>query len=105
MSPIPFTSPLMTETVAIESSSLSKVAYHHQRAILQVEFRDGTIYHYLKSLPGRPPPYLSGSATGRLKGRVLQSSHSKPLCSHPENKSRVGSIEQPSAALLNLRRP
>jgi hypothetical protein len=37
----------MTETVAIESSSLSKVAYHHQREILQVEFRDGTIYHYL----------------------------------------------------------
>ena len=47
MSPIPFTSPLMTETVALESSSLSTVAYHHQRAILQVEFRDGTIYHYL----------------------------------------------------------
>jgi hypothetical protein len=47
MSPTPFTSPLMTETVAIESSSLSKVAYHDHRAILQVEFRDGTIYHYL----------------------------------------------------------
>jgi hypothetical protein len=47
MSPIPFTSPLMTETVALESSSLSTVAYHPQRAILQVEFHDGTIYHYL----------------------------------------------------------
>ena len=45
MSPVPFTSPLTIET--IESSSLDKVAYHHQRAILQVEFRDGTIYHYL----------------------------------------------------------
>lgn len=47
MSPIPFTSPLMTETVALESSSLSTVAYYPQRAILEVEFRDGTIYHYL----------------------------------------------------------
>ena len=26
---------------------MDKVAYHHQRTILQVEFRDGTIYHYL----------------------------------------------------------
>jgi len=47
MSPVPFSSPLIIETVAIESSSLDRVAYHHQRTILQVEFRDGTIYHYL----------------------------------------------------------
>ena len=46
MSTVLFTSPLLTDTVAIESSSLDKVAYHHPRAILQVEFRNGTIYHY-----------------------------------------------------------
>jgi hypothetical protein len=46
MSPVPFTSLLLIDTVAIESSSLDKVAYHHPRAILQVKFRDGSLYHY-----------------------------------------------------------
>lgn len=46
MPPVLFPSLLLIETVAIESSSLDKVAYHPLRAILQVEFRDGTIYHY-----------------------------------------------------------
>ncbi len=46
MSPTPLASPLPTDTIAVESSSLATVAYCHQRAILQVEFRDGSIYHY-----------------------------------------------------------
>ena len=57
MSPVLFTSSLMIETVAIESSSLDKVAYHHQRTILQVEFRDETIYHYL-GVPSETYPDL-----------------------------------------------
>jgi KTSC domain len=47
MSPVLFTTLLMIETVAVESSSLAKVAYHHPWAILQVEFHDGSVYHYL----------------------------------------------------------
>lgn len=46
MTLVQFTSPLLIDTVAIESSSLDNVAYHHPRAILQVEFRDGTICQY-----------------------------------------------------------
>lgn len=36
----------MINPVAVESSALAKVAYDTQRAILQVEFRDGTAYQY-----------------------------------------------------------
>jgi hypothetical protein len=34
------------QTVTVESSALAKVAYDHQRATLQVEFRDGAVYQY-----------------------------------------------------------
>ena len=37
----------LMDTVAVESSSLAKVAYDNQREILQVEFRDGSVYQYL----------------------------------------------------------
>ena len=73
MSPVPFTSPLMIET--IESSSLDKVAYHHQRAILQVEFRDGTIYHYL----GVPIQTYRDLLQADSKSAYFQPSHSKTL--------------------------
>jgi hypothetical protein len=33
-------------SVAVRSSSLSKLAYDPQDAILQVEFRDGRVYQY-----------------------------------------------------------
>lgn len=33
-------------SVAVQSSSLSKLAYDSQHAILQVEFRDGRVYQY-----------------------------------------------------------
>ena len=33
-------------SVAVQSSSLSKLAYDSQHGILQVEFRDGTVYQY-----------------------------------------------------------
>src|ERR1700687_1411309 len=46
MSTTPFASQLLPATVAVESSSLNSVAYDHLRAILQVQFRDGSIYHY-----------------------------------------------------------
>jgi hypothetical protein len=34
------------DPVAVESSSLANVSYDDQRAILQVEFRDGAVYQY-----------------------------------------------------------
>ena len=37
----------LLDRVVVESSLLAKVAYDHQRAILQVEFRDGALYRYL----------------------------------------------------------
>lgn len=37
----------LLDSVAVESSLLAKVAYDNQRAILQVEFRDGALYLYL----------------------------------------------------------
>ena len=36
----------MMNAVAVESSSLAKVAYDAQQAILQVEFCDGSVYQY-----------------------------------------------------------
>lgn len=39
--------PLTIETVAIDSSSMSRVSYHHDQAILQIEFHDGSVYRYL----------------------------------------------------------
>jgi len=46
MPPVLFTSLLMLDAVVVESSALAKVAYLDTRAILQVEFHDGAIYHY-----------------------------------------------------------
>ena len=37
----------LLDRVVVESSLLAKVAYDHQRANLQVEFRDGALYRYL----------------------------------------------------------
>ena len=37
----------LIDTVPVASSSLATVAYDHQRAILQVEFHDGTAYLYV----------------------------------------------------------
>ena len=37
----------MMNSVAVRSSSLAQVAYDGRRAILQVEFRDGTAYQYV----------------------------------------------------------
>ena len=39
-------SPLPVDAVAVESSALAKVAYDSQRAILLVEFRNGSVYQY-----------------------------------------------------------
>jgi len=36
----------MMKPVTVRSSSLARVAYDGRRAILQVEFRDGTAYQY-----------------------------------------------------------
>jgi KTSC domain len=36
-----------TNRVALRSSSLAHVAYDRYREILQVEFRDGTVYQYV----------------------------------------------------------
>jgi KTSC domain len=36
-----------TNRVALRSSSLAHVAYDRYRKILQVEFRDGTVYQYV----------------------------------------------------------
>jgi hypothetical protein len=47
MLPIPFASLLLIDTVAVVSSALANVAYDCLRSILQVTFRDGSIYQYL----------------------------------------------------------
>jgi hypothetical protein len=46
--PIASSQPLrMMTSVTIRSSSLAQVAYDGLRAILQIEFRDGTVYQYV----------------------------------------------------------
>jgi hypothetical protein len=46
--PIASSQPLrMMNSVTIRSSSLAQVAYDGLRAILQIEFRDGTVYQYV----------------------------------------------------------
>jgi len=45
--PIAISNPLqMINPVTVRSSSLAQVAYDGRRAMLQVEFRDGTAYQY-----------------------------------------------------------
>jgi len=45
--PIAIFKPLRTmNPVAVRSSSLAQVAYERRKAILQVEFRDGSAYQY-----------------------------------------------------------
>src|ERR1700729_3919293 len=44
---MPTAKPLrMTDPVEVRSSSLARLSYDRQPAILQVEFRDGTAYQY-----------------------------------------------------------
>jgi hypothetical protein len=44
---MPIAQPLRTtNAIALQSSSLAQLAYDRRRAILQVEFRDGTTYQY-----------------------------------------------------------
>jgi hypothetical protein len=38
----------LTDRVAVQSRLLSSVAYAHNQTILQVEFRDGTVYQYFQ---------------------------------------------------------
>jgi len=41
-------SPLPVDAVAVESTALAKIAHDTERAILLVEFRNGTLYQYRK---------------------------------------------------------
>lgn len=44
---MPIAKPMpMTNPVEVRSSSLARLSYDRQQAILQVEFRDGTAYQY-----------------------------------------------------------
>jgi hypothetical protein len=43
---MPLLDPTPPDPIAVHSSSLATVAYDDQRAILQVEFRDGAAYQY-----------------------------------------------------------
>jgi KTSC domain len=44
---MPIAKPLrMTDPVEVHSSSLARLSYDRQQAILQVEFREGTAYQY-----------------------------------------------------------
>ena len=44
---MPIAKPLqMTNRVAVRSSSLARLSYDRRQAILEVEFRDGTVYQY-----------------------------------------------------------
>ncbi len=36
----------LPDRVAVQSRSLASLAYDHNQAILQIEFRDGTVYQY-----------------------------------------------------------
>jgi len=98
MSPIRFTSTLRTETVAIESSSLDKVAYHHQRAILQVEFRDGTLYHYLGVPIQTYRDLLQADSKGAyFNHRIRNLFPNVPLrrSARPKKQRPLGSIDPP----------
>jgi hypothetical protein len=47
MQPISHELPLQLARVTVDSSLMASVEYDDRRAILQVEFRDGSIYQYL----------------------------------------------------------
>jgi hypothetical protein len=96
MSPVPFTSQLMIETVAIESSSLDKVAYHQQRTILQVEFCDGTVYHYL-GVPIQTDRDLSRADS---KGAYFSHSHFPTLGSGATAPVRLTKNTKPDGRLI-----
>jgi hypothetical protein len=77
---MPIAKPLrMTDPVEVHSSSLARLSYDRQQAILQVEFREGTAYQYA----GVPlMTYLFDPVASRLHGRLLQSTHSRPISLH-----------------------
>jgi hypothetical protein len=43
---MPVSRSLLTNPVALQSSSLAQVAYDGRQSVLQVRFRDGTAYQY-----------------------------------------------------------
>jgi hypothetical protein len=47
-----YSSSLLRNTVAVESSAIALVGYDPQRQILQVEFHDGAVWHYFE-VPGQ----------------------------------------------------
>ena len=51
--------------VPVDSSSLATVAYDATRATLRIEFRDGTVYHYLHVPAEVHESLLHASSKGR----------------------------------------
>jgi KTSC domain len=72
--PLVFSKPTpLTDAADVDSSSLAKLAYDTQRAILQVEFRDGSVYQYLGVPPQTYQDLLRADSKGAYFNRHIRS--------------------------------
>jgi hypothetical protein len=62
----------MTNPVAVRSSSLAHVAYDSRRDILQVTFRDGTVYQYDSVPLGTYHALLQAESKGAYFNRYIR---------------------------------
>jgi hypothetical protein len=75
---------------AVESSTLSAVAYDENRAILQLEFRSRAIYRYFAV----PSPVHEGLIAATSKGRYFNQAIRGRFRYEPVREARVGGREQ-----------
>jgi hypothetical protein len=64
----------LTDPAEVESSSLAKLAYDTQRALLQVEFRDGSIYQFCGVPPQIYEDLLRADSKGAYFNRHIRGS-------------------------------
>ena len=85
----------LPDRVALPSRSLASMAYDHDQAILQIEFRGGTVYQYFHV----PRETYQDLLQAGLQRRVFQPTHSQfPPCS-PSSGCIVRTLS-PSPSLL-----
>jgi hypothetical protein len=58
--------------VPVDSSSLATVAYDPTRATLRIEFRDGSVYHYLRVPAEVHQALLHASSKGRYLNLAIR---------------------------------
>jgi hypothetical protein len=72
----------------VESSCIASVGYAEARGILEVEFRSGAIYRYLRVLPEIHIALLESPSKGAYLNRHIKSRHEAVLWMAPQGSRR-----------------